>query len=139
MVQNKRKVQNKRRGHSGNNQTKHSVTDDDDDDGDTVYSHFSASSGLKKHKVKLRPRFSEKIIWDGRRTTFKPLMELLEGHLRQINGSYMIDPEFLQRYATSGDYLRSRSFRTTYQVTHPQARYDRQYLFGILQTVTRAG
>ena len=43
-----------------------------DDDGGSSYSG-SASTSRKQNKVKLRPRFSEKVIWDGRRTTFKPL------------------------------------------------------------------
>ena len=94
------KVRKQQRGTSGVTLANHTLSDDDDDDGDMVYSHFSTSSGPKKRKVKLRPRFSEKIIWDGRQTTFKPLMELLEGHLRQINGSYMINPEFLNMYST---------------------------------------
>ena len=108
------------------------------DDGGSSYSG-SSSTSRKHNKVKLRPRFSEKVIWDGRRTTFKPLMELLEGHLRQINGSYMITQDFLTAYQADRSYINTKAFYSKYQVNVNQARYDRQYLFGILQTVTRAG
>ena len=66
-------------------------------------------------------------------------MELLEGHLRQVNGSYMVNPEFLNKYNQDHSYINTREFYQTYRVNVNQARYDRQYLFGILQTVTRVG
>ena len=109
-----------------------------DDDGSSSYS-CTSSVNWKHSRVKLHPRFSEKVIWDGRRTTFKPLMELLEGHLRQVNGSYMITQEFLNTYQKDCSYINTKCFYSKYQVNANEARYDRQYLFGILQTVTRAG
>ena len=114
-------------------------SDSDSDDSGSSYSGSTMSSGNKKHRIKIRPKFSDKIIWDGRRTTFRPLIELLEGHMHQINSSYMIDPAFLKEYAHVKNYLRSRSFKSKYHVCKAQAKYDRSYLFGILQTVTRAG
>ena len=66
-------------------------------------------------------------------------MKLLEGHLCQVNGSYMITQEFLMTYQKDCSYINTKDFYSKYRVNVNQAQYDRQYLFGILQTVTRTG
>ena len=94
----------------------------------------------KDCKIKTRAKFSEKIIWDGRRTAFTALSNLIMGHLHQVNASYMVNPSFLKRYINEGSkYLKSPKFTSRFGVNYNQALYDRKYLFGILQTVTRAG
>ena len=96
--------------------------------------------GRDKTKVKTRAKFSEKLIWDGRRTAFKALSNLIMGHLHQVNASYMVNPSFLQKYSSKGSrYLKSSRFKRRFGISYEQALYDRKYLFGILQTVTRAG
>ena len=90
--------------------------------------------------MKLCAKFGEKILWDGRRSTFRPLMDLIIGHLRQVNGSYMINESFLHNYHSVGDdFLQSKAFKQEYGVNHAQAQYDKGYLYGILQSVTRNG
>ena len=49
-----------------------SFQDEQDPDHDGDGSHYSASTRMKgrKHKVKLRAKFGDKILWDGKRSTF---------------------------------------------------------------------
>ena len=113
---------------------------DNDDDHSSYPSFSSRSKGNKKHKVKLRAKFGDKILWDGRRTTFRPLEDLIIGHLLQVNGSYMVSPIFLDNYSKQGDtYLGSHEFKATFYTSHVQAQYDKRYFYGILRSVPRAG
>ena len=67
-------------------------------------------------------------------------MDLIIGHLRQVNGSYMVNESFLHNYHSVGDdFLQSKAFKQEYGVNHAQAQYDKGYLYGILQSVTRNG
>lgn len=67
-------------------------------------------------------------------------MDLLRGHLNHINGSYMVNKDFLLEYINHGtQYLKRSLFRLTFHVSFCQACYDQTYLFGILQSVTRVG
>ena len=111
------------------------------DHDDSSYPSFSSKTrGSKKHNVKLRAKFGDKILWDGRRTTFRPLEDLIIGHLLQVNGSYMVSPTFLRRYLSKGDqYLKSQDFKSDFHTSYVQASYDRRYSYGILRSVTRAG
>ena len=76
--------------------------------------------------MKLRAKFGDKILWDGRRTTFRPLEDLIIGHLLQVNGSYMVFPIFLENYSKQGDaYLESPEFKPTFYTSRVQAQYDK--------------
>ena len=113
---------------------------DNDDDHSSYPSFTSRSKGNKKHKVKLRATFGDKILWDGRQTTFRPLEDLIIGTLLQVNGSYMVSPIFLANYSKQGDtYLGSHEFKATFYTSRVQAQYDKRYFYGILRSVTRAG
>ena len=107
------------------------------------YSYSSRSSKTRRSRaprIKLRAKINEKIIWDGRRTTFKPLYDLISGHLYQINADYMISNNFLASYINKGNkYLKSDKFKTKFKVSYNQSKYDSKYLYGILKMVTRAG
>ena len=67
-------------------------------------------------------------------------MDLVIGHLQQINASYMVSPEFLAQYTIQGEtYLKSKEFKDKYGIHYKQAKYDREFLYGVLRMVTRAG
>jgi len=103
-------------------------------DDDSRHCSSFRSTDNKKHKVKLRAKFGEKVLWDGRRTTFCPLEDLIVGHLLQVNGSYMVSKDFLHQYYEQGEaYLQSDHFKKSYYTSYAQAKYDRQYFYGILR------
>ena len=52
--------------------------------------------------------------------------------------TYMVNESFLHNYHSVGDdFLQSKAFKQEYGVHHAQAQYDKCYLYGILQSVTR--
>jgi hypothetical protein len=79
----------------------------------------------------------EKISWNGLSSTFRPFKKAVEGHLLQINASYLINPTFLDMYEKLGEEcLKSDVFWKMFKVSYPQAVSDRNYLYGILMTAT---
>jgi hypothetical protein len=88
--------------------------------------------------AKSRAKISDKVTWKGSRSEFRVLEKFIEGHLSQVGANYITSRTFLEAYAELGDeYLRSDVFWTKYQVSTNQALWDKGYMFGILQTVTR--
>ena len=52
----------------------------------------------------------------------------------------MVSPAFLSKYCTYGDqFLQSEDFQRTYHTSYVQARYDKQYFYGILCSITQNG
>ena len=87
---------------------------------------------------KHRPPFALKYIWDGSTSTFDRYCKLIEGFLMMVGAGYLIHPTFLKRYREmGGEYFTSEEFWQSHKVTVPQAKYDRQYLYGILVTSNR--
>ena len=52
----------------------------------------------------------------------------------------MVSPTFLSQYSSQGDqFLQSQEFKSTFYTSFVQAKYDRQYFYGILWSVMQAG
>ena len=87
---------------------------------------------------KIRSKISEKISWNGSRSTFREYRKTIEGHLLQVNAGYLVNDDFLQDYELQRavsqhyEYLSSEAFWQKYHIPFAQAQTDRQYLYGIL-------
>ena len=91
---------------------------------------------LKAKGAKCRAKY-DSLKWDGFNTTFRTLKRAIEGHLFQVGAGYMTNPSFIIEYEESGnEYLQSNEFWTKYRISHAQALYDKEYLFGIFVTAT---
>jgi hypothetical protein len=104
----------------------------------------SRSNQFKQNTPRSRPILSDKITWNGKRTTFKQYSEAIEGHILQVGGGYLINKEFIKKYkifAERGeDYFMSGSFTEDYcDVSSSQACLDRTYLYGMLLSSNRRG
>jgi hypothetical protein len=91
---------------------------------------------------KVRSSLSEKILWDGQCSTFRPYKLAITGHLLQVGAGYLVDSNFHQSYTTyakvGDDYLESEAFRVKYpDISLAQARLDRTYLYGMLISSNR--
>ena len=85
--------------------------------------------------AKSRSTMNHKISWNGNRQTFDEYRNKVEGHLLQVGAGYLIDPVFLDKYATHGiHYFEESGFYDAFLVSIPQARWDSQYLYGILKS-----
>ncbi|HEY9710892.1 MAG TPA: hypothetical protein V6D48_21980, partial [Oculatellaceae cyanobacterium] len=115
-------------------------------DGPPSHSGHSSSNRSvlpRDRKVaKSRTALSDKIQWDGQCSTFRPYRDAIKGHLIQNGAGYLVNPSFHQSYVKYSkqdkDYLESEDFRVTYpEVSAPQARLDRSYLYGMLLSSNR--
>ena len=89
-------------------------------------------------RIKSRMKFSDSLKWDGQLTTFRAYRCVVEGHLRQSQTGYLLDPAFaasLRKYGMT--YLETQDFVEKYGVNCAQGRADVTYLFGILQSSNR--
>ena len=88
--------------------------------------------------VKPRPALNAKYEWKGLRSDFEHYKCLLEGYLLQVGARYITSKTFPSHYETyGGEYLYSDDFWTHHNISPAQARYDRQYLYGILVSTNR--
>ena len=56
----------------------------------------------------------------------------------QLGARYLLDKTFVELCKKLGqEYLKSDVFWTVYKISFPQAKFDREYLYGILVTATR--
>ena len=87
---------------------------------------------------KTRPALGIKYQWDGSRAKFKEYERLLAGYLIQVGAGYLVNPNFLTRYEEEGtEHIYSDEFWDKYGIPYRQAKYDRQYLYGILVVSNR--
>jgi hypothetical protein len=107
-------------------------------------SYSSRSNQFRQSTPRSRPQLSDKIMWNGKRSTFKQYSEAIEGHILQVGGGYLINKEFIKKYkifAERGeDYFMSGSFTEDYcDISSSQACLDRTYLYGMLLSSNRRG
>ena len=85
-----------------------------------------------------RLKFDSSLKWNGTSATFRPFSKALEGHLIMGGATYMTSNKFISTYLEIGSsYLDSSPFWQTHNVSHPQAHFDRNYLYGILMLSTQ--
>jgi hypothetical protein len=114
------------------------ASSDDDDGPSGRRSPHSLEARLRDKSAKSRAKISDKVTWKGSRSEFRVLEKFIEGHLSQVGANYITSRSFLESYNELGDdYLVSDSFWAKYRVSKNQALWDKGYMFGILQTVTR--
>ncbi len=99
------------------------------------------SNSIDRHNrfkpAKIRAKF-EKATWDGKQETFEAFKQSIDGHLLQVGAGYLIDKTFVEMYKKlRQDYFKSDVFWTIYNISYPQAIFDREYFYGILITATR--
>ena len=81
-----------------------------------------------------------RIKWTGTRDTFDVYRREIEGFLNQAGVGYLIRRNFLHQYELKGAaYIETENFYMEYLISLPQARMDRSYLYGILQTSVHNG
>ncbi|HEY8522856.1 MAG TPA: hypothetical protein VIL14_03765, partial [Nitrososphaeraceae archaeon] len=98
-----------------------------------------ADRTLRNKPAKNRPKF-ENVKWDGLSEHFKIFRRSIEGHLIQAGAGYLTEDEFIKSYKSCKyddiDYLETNDFWNTYKISIPQAKHDRQFLYGMLLTAT---
>ena len=98
------------------------------------------SSVYRRFELPAKPcsLFGVKTQWTGEQNTFKPYMKLIEGWLCQVGAGYLLNPDFQKQYKLLGeDYFSSDDFWNKYGISVNQARFDKEYLYGILLTSNR--
>ena len=94
---------------------------------------------LRNKPFTQQPKFDSSLKWNGTSATFRIFSRALEGHLVMGGAEYMTNPKFIQEYQNFGaEYLNYKSFWEAYKVSHPQANFDRHYLYGMLMLATQA-
>jgi hypothetical protein len=88
------------------------------------------------HRVaKARSTMNQKITWDGHRQTFDAYKNQVEGHLLQVGAGYLTNQSFLDAYAKEGPgFFHDPRFYEDFGISIPQARWDKEYLYGILKS-----
>ena len=90
-----------------------------------------------------RPRstINDKLAWDGSPATFDTYKGNLIGHLLQVGGGYLTRADFhkeyldsMNTYGVTDAYICGTEFCAKYQISIAQGLYDRQYLYGVLQS-----
>jgi hypothetical protein len=121
---------------------------------DTVNSSFlgNGTQGSRRTRSRLEPwngplktrrQFNETFSWNGNRARFWEYRQAIMGHLLQVGAGYLLDNDFLTEYEIHRashqhmEYLTSEAFWSKHGVPFAQAQYDRQYLYGILLSLTR--
>ena len=77
---------------------------------------------------------SDKITWDSNLFTFDTFWRKVEGFLLQVNGGFLFDRSFVDKYNIDTNYIATSEFYETYFVEHRQAHYDIRYLYGALKS-----
>ena len=88
--------------------------------------------------VKYRPVIPMSLTWNGKIKTFSEYQSGIEGFLLQVGADYLTKSDVFQGVLQQGEsYFMSEEFKSSYGISYRQAKYDMQYLFGILLTTTR--
>jgi len=81
---------------------------------------------------------SDKLQWNGHRTTFEAFAADMEGIMYPIGLGYLLDPQVQEQYINdSMDSITTREFWEVHRVNKAQFRYDIQYLYGMLRSATK--
>lgn len=84
-------------------------------------------------------KFDSSLKWNGTSATFRTFSKALEGQLIMGGATYITNNKFISTYQDLGpSYLNSYIFWDTHKVSHPQAHFDRNYLYGMLMLATQS-
>ena len=82
--------------------------------------------------------FPVHVTWNSKFKTFPTFQRLIVGHLLQARCGYLTDDNVVHKFQTQGEsYFESTEFQDRYGIPLVQARYDMEYLFGILLCACR--
>ena len=102
------------------------------------HSSHSTTSASKSQKVFIRSKLNDKVFWDGLRKTFSQFEKFVDGHLLQVGAGYIANTTFLATYINEGrSYIETQKFWDAYDITERQAKWDKTYMYGIIQATTR--
>jgi hypothetical protein len=93
--------------------------------------------------LQIRRQFNVNLTWNGNRARFHEYRDAIMAHLLQIGAGYLLHTDFLAEYEIHRtnnqhmEYLTSEAFWSKHGVPFAQAKYDRQYLYAILLSMTR--
>jgi hypothetical protein len=81
---------------------------------------------------------SDKLQWDGHRSTYPTFAADLEGTMLRLGAGYMFDKDVMDTYTKEGiSYIKSDIFWDEHGISVKQFLYDIRYLFGLLQSATK--
>ena len=85
-----------------------------------------------------RAAINHKIKWDGNILKFDEVFQNVHGHLTQVGVNYLLFPDVMNNYIRDPD-LAYRNIPPTKGISEAQFEHDREYLFGVLQSVCKYG
>ena len=81
---------------------------------------------------------SDKLQWDGHRSTFLSFANDLEGNMIRIGLGYLFEHQVQHDYETLGlDIAHKDEFWHTYRISYQQLKQDSEYLYGLLKSATK--
>ena len=81
---------------------------------------------------------SDKLQWNGHRTTFEAFAADMEGIMYRIGIGYLLDPTVQEDYKNNGmDSITTKEFWEVHRINKHQFVYDIQYLYGTLRSATK--
>ena len=106
----------------------------------SVRSWRSANHERTRGKYKVRSMItSDKIQWNGRRSSFPEFQTDLEGTMMKLGLGYMLDKEVQAAYRAQGKSLgKEEWFYEDYGINFNQLKHDVQYLYGVLLSSTKS-
>ena len=105
-------------------------------DGDSVTS-FQNTSFLNR-PLRNRAAINHKIKWDGNILKFDEVFQNVHGHLTQVGVNYLLFPDVMNNYLVD-PHLAYSYIPATKGISEAQFEHDREYLFGVLQSVCKYG
>ena len=106
----------------------------------SVRSNGSANQDRLRGKFKVRSMVnSDKLQWNGRRSTFPEFQTDLEGTMMKLGLGYMLNEEVQDSYQVLGkDLGKEVWFYEEHGINFNQFKHDIQYLFGVLMSATKS-
>ena len=81
---------------------------------------------------------SDKLQWDGKRSTYATFAADLVGTLLRLGLGYLVNEDVMDAYAKEGmDYIKSDPFWAEFGISVKQFKYDVNYLYGLLLSSTK--
>ena len=98
---------------------------------------YSSYSGLQS-KLRSRAAIPSKIQWDGNSLKFDQVFQKVHGHLTQVGVSYLLSSAVMGVYMEDPEGAFS-AIPESKQITYEQFLSDKEYLYGVLQSVCLYG
>ena len=82
---------------------------------------------------------SDKLQWDGHRSTFLSFANDFEGNMIRIGLGYMLEPNVQEAYEQQGlEMAQDPVFWDNYRISYLQMKQDSEYLYGLLKSATKS-